>query len=48
MVRFLGSGSVVEGMDVVDSIAAKATGMLNREKSLPLEDINITAAFQIK
>jgi len=41
-------GKVVQGMDVVDAIAAKATGMLNGEKSLPLEDITITGAFQIK
>jgi hypothetical protein len=39
---------VVQGMDVVDAIAAKATGMLNGEKSLPLEEITITGAFQIK
>jgi peptidyl-prolyl cis-trans isomerase A (cyclophilin A) len=41
-------GKVVQGMDVVDAIAAKATGMLNGEKSLPLEEITITGAFQIK
>jgi hypothetical protein len=35
-------------MDVVDAIAAKATGMLNGEKSLPLAEITITGAFQIK
>jgi peptidyl-prolyl cis-trans isomerase A (cyclophilin A) len=41
-------GKVVQGMDVVDAIAAKATGMLNGEKSLPLEEITITGAFQVK
>ena len=41
-------GKVLQGMDVVDAIAAKATGMLNGEKSLPLEEITITGAFQIK
>ena len=41
-------GKVVQGMDVVDAIAAKATGMLNGEKSLPLEEITITGDFQIK
>jgi peptidyl-prolyl cis-trans isomerase A (cyclophilin A) len=41
-------GKVLQGMDVVDAIAAKATGMLNGEKSLPLEEITITSAFQVK
>jgi peptidyl-prolyl cis-trans isomerase A (cyclophilin A) len=41
-------GKVVQGMDVVDAIADKATGLLNGEKSLPLEEITITGAFQIK
>ena len=41
-------GKVVQGMDVVDAIAAKATGVFNGYADVPLEDITITAALQIK
>lgn len=41
-------GKVVQGLDVVDTIAGKATGYVNGYANVPLEDITITAALQIK
>lgn len=41
-------GKVVQGMDVVDTIAGKATGNFNGYANVPLEDITITAALQLK
>jgi cyclophilin family peptidyl-prolyl cis-trans isomerase len=41
-------GKVVQGMDVVDAIAAKSTGVFNGTPDVPLENITITAALQIK
>lgn len=41
-------GKVVQGLDVVDAIAAKATGVFNGTADVPLEDITITAALQLK
>ena len=41
-------GKVVQGLDVVDAIAGKATGNFNGYANVPLEDITITSALQIK
>ena len=41
-------GKVIQGMDVVDAIASKATNVSNGFADVPLEDITITAALQIK
>ena len=41
-------GKVVQGMDVVDTIAGKATGFFNGYANVPLADITITGALQIK
>ena len=41
-------GKVVQGMAVVDAIAAKTTGKFNGSPDVPLEDITITSILQIK
>ena len=41
-------GRVIQGMDVVDAIASKATTAINGFSDVPLEDISITSALQIK
>ena len=41
-------GKVIQGMDVVDAIASKVTNVSNGFADVPLEDITITAALQIK
>ena len=41
-------GKVIQGMDVVDAIASKATSVTNGFSDVPKEDITITAALQIK
>jgi cyclophilin family peptidyl-prolyl cis-trans isomerase len=41
-------GTVVQGMDVVDAIAAVPTGVFNGSTDLPLTDITITMALQSK
>jgi len=41
-------GRVVKGMDVVDAIAIKPTGDFNDNASVPLVDITILSALQIK
>jgi cyclophilin family peptidyl-prolyl cis-trans isomerase len=41
-------GKVIQGMDVVDAIASKATAVSNGFADVPLEEITITAALQIK
>ena len=41
-------GKVIQGMDVVDAIASKATTSVNGFADVPLEDISITSALQIK
>ena len=41
-------GTVVQGMDVVDAIAAVPTGVLNGSTDVPLSDIAITMAIQSK
>ena len=41
-------GKVIQGMDVVDTIASKATTAINGFADLPLEGITITSALQIK
>ena len=41
-------GKVIQGMDVVDAIASKATTVSNSFADVPLEEITITAALQIK
>ena len=41
-------GKVIQGMDVVDAIASRATTVSNGFADVPLEDITITAALQIK
>jgi len=41
-------GKVIQGMDVVDAIASKATTASNGFADVPLEDITITSALQIK
>jgi len=41
-------GTVVQGMDVVDAIAAMPTGVFNGSTDVPLTDITITMAIQSK
>jgi len=41
-------GTVVQGMDVVDAIAAEPTGVFNGSPDVPLTDITITMALQSK
>jgi len=41
-------GTVVQGMDVVDAIAAVPTGVFNGSTDVPLSDITITMALQSK
>jgi cyclophilin family peptidyl-prolyl cis-trans isomerase len=41
-------GTVVQGMDVVDAIAAMPTGVFNGSTDVPLSDITITMALQSK
>jgi cyclophilin family peptidyl-prolyl cis-trans isomerase len=41
-------GTVVQGMDVVDAIAAMPTGVFNGSTDVPLVDITITMALQSK
>ena len=41
-------GKVIQGMDVVDAIASKATNVSNGFADVPLEEITITAALQVK
>ena len=41
-------GTVVQGMDVVDAIAAVPTGVFNGSTDVPLTDITITMALQSK
>lgn len=41
-------GTVVSGLAVVDAIAAKATGTVNGFSDVPLADVTITSALQIR
>ncbi len=41
-------GTVITGMDVVDAIAAKPTGTVNGFNDVPLTDVAITLALQVK
>ena len=41
-------GSVVQGLDIVDTIGAKPTGFFNGYADVPLEDVIITMALQVK
>jgi len=41
-------GKVVQGMYVIDAIAAKTTGKLNDSSDVPMVDITITKVLQIK
>ena len=41
-------GTVLQGMDVVDAIAAEPTGVFNGSPDVPLTDITITMAIQSK
>jgi peptidyl-prolyl cis-trans isomerase A (cyclophilin A) len=41
-------GKVVQGMDVVDVIASKATAVTNGFSDVPKEDVTITAVLQVK
>ena len=41
-------GTVVQGMDVLDAIAAEPTGVFNGSTDVPLTDITITMAIQSK
>jgi cyclophilin family peptidyl-prolyl cis-trans isomerase len=41
-------GNVVQGLDVVDSISAKPTGIFNGYADVPLEDVTISMALQVK
>jgi len=41
-------GSVVQGLDIVDTIGVKATGFFNGFADVPLEDVVITMALQVK
>jgi peptidyl-prolyl cis-trans isomerase A (cyclophilin A) len=41
-------GSVVQGIDIVDSIGAKPSGYFNGYADVPLEDVAIAMALQVK
>ena len=41
-------GRVVEGMGVVDAIASQATGTLNGQSNVPLSEVSITSATQVR
>jgi peptidyl-prolyl cis-trans isomerase A (cyclophilin A) len=41
-------GSVVQGLDIVDTIGAKPTGYFSGYADVPLEDVTITMALQVK
>ena len=41
-------GSVVQGLDIVDAIGAKQTGYFNGYADVPLEDVTINLAVQVK
>ena len=41
-------GTVVQGLDIVDTIGAKPTGYFNGYADVPLEDVVITMALQVK
>lgn len=41
-------GTVLQGLDVVDAIAAQATGTVNGFADVPLADVTITTASQVK
>ena len=41
-------GKVIQGQDVVDAIGAKPTGVFNGFSDVPLEDVTITLALQVK
>lgn len=41
-------GTVVQGMDVADNMAAQPTGTVNNRENVPLTDVTITSAQQIK
>ena len=41
-------GKVIQGQEVVDAIGAKETGVLNGFADVPLEEITITLALQVK
>ena len=41
-------GKVTQGQDVVDAIGAKPTGVFNGFSDVPLEDVTITLALQVK
>ncbi len=41
-------GTVLEGLDIVDTIGAKPTGYFNGYADVPLEDVTITMALQVK
>jgi cyclophilin family peptidyl-prolyl cis-trans isomerase len=41
-------GKVTQGQDVVDAIGAKPTGVFNGFADVPLEDVTITLALQVK
>ena len=41
-------GTVIQGMDVIDSIATQPTGTFNGFQDVPLTDVTITIAVQVK
>jgi cyclophilin family peptidyl-prolyl cis-trans isomerase len=41
-------GSVVQGLDVLDAIAAEPTGVLSGFLDVPLTDVSISLALQTK
>jgi peptidyl-prolyl cis-trans isomerase A (cyclophilin A) len=41
-------GTVLQGLDVMDAIAAQPTGLVNGFADVPLTDVTITSATQIK
>ena len=41
-------GAVVQGLDIVETIGAKPTGYFNGFADVPLEDVTITMALQVK
>jgi cyclophilin family peptidyl-prolyl cis-trans isomerase len=41
-------GTVVQGMGVVDTIASQPTGNVNGAPNVPLSDVTITSAVQVR
>ena len=46
--RDVKGGRVLQGMDVMDLIATKPTGVLNGFSDVPLEEVLVNLAVQVK